>query len=67
MSAPEPERSGEGRGPWDGFDPAAPLPRNPAARGIALVRIAHFAADALALVLAYALAFSRREKRGDAR
>ena len=60
MSAPAPERAGEGTGPWDGFDPAAPLPRNPAARGVALVRIAHFASDVLALVLAYALALAAR-------
>lgn len=47
-------------GPWDGFDPERKLPRNPAARGAAIVRAAHFVSDVVALALAYALAVAVR-------
>ncbi|MBQ3809546.1 MAG: hypothetical protein II839_01855, partial [Kiritimatiellae bacterium] len=60
MSAEAPERAGEGTGLWDGFDPEARPPRNPAARGAAFVDLAHFVSDALALVFAYALALAVR-------
>ena len=60
MNGPDPDRAGEVRGPWDGFDPTRPLPRNPAARGAALVDFAHFLSDAFALALAYALALAVR-------
>lgn len=60
MSGTAPERAGEGNGPWDGFDPEARRRRNPAARGAALVDLAHFLSDALALALAYALALAIR-------
>lgn len=47
-------------GLWDGFDPDARPPRNPAARGAALVDLAHFFSDILALVLSYVLALAIR-------
>ena len=47
-------------GPWDGFDPDSTLPRNPAARGAALVDLAHFVSDLLALALSYVLALAIR-------
>ncbi len=47
-------------GPWDGFDPEARPPRNPAARGAALVDLAHFLSDVASLVLSYVLALAIR-------
>ena len=49
-----------GAGPWDGFDPEARLPRNPAARGAALVDLAHLVSDVLALALSYVVALAVR-------
>ena len=45
-----------GNGPWDGFDPSAKPRRNPAERGAALVDLAHFVSDLLALALSYVIA-----------
>ena len=48
------------KGLWDGFDPDARPPRNPAARGAALVDLAHFVSDLVALSFSYALALAIR-------
>lgn len=47
-------------GPWDGFDPEKKLPRNPAARGAEIVRVAHLVSDVLALAIAYWIALALR-------